>query len=239
VKKYNTQAIVLKSTRFKDADKIFTLYTKDEGKVSAIARGVRKISSRRAGNLDTLNVIKVKIHESKNGFKNIEEVKTLQSFKDLKKDLETSKRAYFILELVHKTIEEGEKDEKIFDLIINTLKILSSQKYDPGIGVIYFEIHFMKELGYQLNLDKCVKCRKNISDSVSKKYGFNISKGGFSCGDCSGSGFPVSEDTVLWMGKIWRGDLTLKDKDLIKDIDNLLKRYIDSKLENRFKSLEI
>ncbi|MFC1700200.1 DNA repair protein RecO [Patescibacteria group bacterium] len=239
MKKYNTQAIVLKSTKFKDADKIFTLYTKNEGKVSAIARGVRKISSRRAGNLDSLNVIKVKIYESSGGFKNIEEVKTLQSFKELKKDLETSKKAYFILELVHKTIEEGEKDEKIYNLILNTLKILSNSKYDSDVGVIYFEIHFMKELGYQLNLEKCVKCQKDLSSSISKKHGFNISKGGFSCGDCSGRGFPVSENLVLWMEKIWKGDLSLKDKDLIKDIDNLLKRYIDAKLENRFKSLEI
>ncbi|MFH1648125.1 MAG: DNA repair protein RecO, partial [Patescibacteria group bacterium] len=162
MKKYNTQAIVLKSTKFRDADKIFTLYTKDEGKISAIARGVRKISSRRAGNLDSLNVISVKISESKGGFKNIDEVKTLQSFKELKKDLETSKRAYFILELVHKTVEEGEKDERLYDLIIRSLKLLSTPRCNPDLAVVYFEIVFMKELGYQLDFENCVKCQKEI-----------------------------------------------------------------------------
>ncbi|MBU1133051.1 DNA repair protein RecO [Patescibacteria group bacterium] len=239
MKKYNTQAIVLKSTKFRDADKIFTLYTKDEGKISAIARGVRKISSRRAGNLDSLNVISVKISESKGGFKNIDEVKTLQSFKELKKDLETSKRAYFILELVHKTVEEGEKDERLYDLIIRSLKLLSTPRCNPDLAVVYFEIVFMKELGYQLDFENCVKCQKEIFSSISRKYAFNISRGGFVCGDCSGSGFPVSEDLVSWMGKIWKGDLKLKEKDLIKEIDSLLKRYIDLKLESRFKSLEI
>lgn len=239
MKKYNTQAIVLKSSKFRDADKIFTLYTKSEGKISAIARGVRKISSRRAGNLDSLNVISVKIIESNGGFKNIEEVKTLQSFRGLKGDFEASKRAYFVLELVHRTVEEGEKDEKLYELIVKALKLLSTPKCDPDLAVIYFEISFMKELGYQLEFEKCIKCQKELSSSTSKKYSFNISRGGFVCGDCSGGGFPVSKDLVSWMGKIFGGNLKLREKDVIKEMDSLLKRYIDLKLENRFKSLEI
>ena len=63
MKKYNTKAIVLKSVKYKDADKIFTLFTKEYGKISAIGRGVRKINSRRSGNLDTLNYVSVGIRK--------------------------------------------------------------------------------------------------------------------------------------------------------------------------------
>ena len=79
MKKYNLRAVVIKSIKYKDADKIFTQFSKEMGKISANARGVRKISSRRAGNLDTLNLVSVAIRTSDNGFNDIEEVKTLES----------------------------------------------------------------------------------------------------------------------------------------------------------------
>jgi len=216
MKKYNTKAIVLKSIRYKDADKIFTLLTKNDGKTSGIARGVRKISSRRGGNLDTLNYIHVKIHESGKGFKNIEEVKTLESFKDIKKDLDLSKKAYYMVELLHKNIEEGHENRRVFKLLLTSLKLLSSgKKYNPDVVVMYFEINLLKELGYQLNLEKCVKCQK-ILDSGGI-YTFNFDLGGFACGNCSKTGLKVSKDLFLNMRKIWKGSLELNDEDIIKE----------------------
>ncbi len=79
MKKYNVRAVVLKSLKYRDSDKIFTLLSKEKGKISAIGRGVRKISSRRNGNLDTLNLISANIHEDRVGFKSIEEVKTIET----------------------------------------------------------------------------------------------------------------------------------------------------------------
>ena len=80
MKKVNTVAVVLKSINYRDSDKIYTLLSKDLGKIPAIARGVRKISSRRAGNLDTLNLVKVGLSEGLGGMRQIDEVSGLNSF---------------------------------------------------------------------------------------------------------------------------------------------------------------
>lgn len=238
MRRYNTEAIVLKSIRYKDADKIFTLLTKDNGTVSAIARGVRKISSRRAGNLDTLNYIHIKIHESDKGFKNIEEVKTLKSFKNIKKDLELSKKAFYMIELLHRNVENGHENRRVFKLLLVCLKLLSgSSKYNPNVVVIFFEINLLKELGYQLNLEKCVKCQKILGGKGI--YTFNFDLGGFMCSNCSNTGLKVSKDLFLDIKKIWRGNLKLNNKLKIEEIKFLLRSYIDDKLENKFKSLEI
>ena len=147
MKKYNVRAVVLKSLKYRDSDKIFTLLSKEKGKISAIGRGVRKISSRRNGNLDTLNLISVSIHEDRVGFKSIEEVKTIESFKNLKKDFGKSVKAYYLIELVHKSIEEDEPVPEVFNLLVKCLKALDKNNYSGDLYISYFEINFIKYWG--------------------------------------------------------------------------------------------
>ena len=105
--KYNTEGIVLKSTNYADKDKIYTILTRDYGKVRVLARGVRKITSRRAGNLDTLNYVSLKLTES-SGFKNLDEAVVLESFRDIKNDLSISMSAYYLAEIVFRSVEEDD-----------------------------------------------------------------------------------------------------------------------------------
>ncbi len=238
MKKYNVRAVVLKSLKYRDSDKIFTLLSKEKGKISAIGRGVRKISSRRNGNLDTLNLISVSIHEDRVGFKSIEEVKTIESFKNLKKDFGKSVKAYYLIELVHKSIEEDEPVPEVFNLLVKCLKALDKNNYSGDLYISYFEINFMKILGYQMGFDKCGICGKKLDDSW-KEYYFNVENGSIECGDCSKIGLSISKGAALALNRISNGKLEKDDQKIFEEIDKILKMYIGRKLENKFKSLEI
>lgn len=238
MKKYNVRAVVLKSLKYRDSDKIFTLLSKEKGKISAIGRGVRKISSRRNGNLDTLNLISVNIHEDRIGFKSIEEVKTIESFKNLKKDFERSLKAYYLIELVHKSIEEGEPVSDVFNLLVKCLKALDKNNYSGDLYISYFEINFMKLLGYQMGFDKCRVCNKKLDDSWENYY-FNIENGSIECNDCSKIGINITKKAALSLNRISGGKLENGDQKIFEEIDRILKMYIGRKLENKFKSLEI
>ena len=148
MKKYNTEAIILRSINYKDKDKIYTLFTDKYGKISAIGRGVRKISSRRGGNLDSLNCVSIKLTESDNGFKNIDEVITIDSFRNVKSNYELGLIAYYFAEFVNKNIEEGLADIRVFKLFKKSLEILDSGMLDTRVVVLFFEIQILKELGY-------------------------------------------------------------------------------------------
>jgi DNA repair protein RecO len=149
VRNYNINGIVLKSINYKDSDKIYSILTREMGKMSVSARGVRKISSKRAGNLDTLNLVSVRIAEDSKGYKHLEEVKTLNSFKDLKKSYELSCLAYYMAELISRNIEEGENSEQVVNLFINCLKVLTDSRADSALVVNHFELGLLKELGYE------------------------------------------------------------------------------------------
>ncbi|HSX39786.1 MAG TPA: DNA repair protein RecO, partial [Candidatus Saccharimonadales bacterium] len=164
--RYNLECIVLKSLNYKDTDKIYTLFSKSKGKITAKANGIRKISSKRAGNMDTLNHVSIAINESASGFKTISEVKGLNSFRNLKKSLEKSAKGYYLSELIHKFSEEGHENSDLYILLLSSLENLNSSQ-DSYAVVVRFEVLLMKYLGYEMYLDKCAYCRRPFSQDWS------------------------------------------------------------------------
>jgi DNA repair protein RecO (recombination protein O) len=174
---FTTEAVVLKNYVYKDMDKIYTFLSKDRGKISGIGKGVRKVSSRRGGNLDTLNLVEVHLNEHKSGQNYITEVKTVESFKEIKQDLELSKKAFYMVELVNRFLYEDEDSEAIFNLLIKALKSLQSGNGELELRVNKFEIKLMQILGYQPPLallkkwkQKIEKKKYNEANSIIKDY---------------------------------------------------------------------
>lgn len=146
---FTTKAVVLKNFVYQDADRIYTFLSRDKGKISGIGKGVRKVSSKRSGNLDTLNLVEVHLNVHKSGQNYITEVKTINSFRAIKEDLELSKKAFYMAELVNKFLYQDENAESIFDLLVKSLKRLEKGNGEISLRINKFEIELMKTLGYQ------------------------------------------------------------------------------------------
>ena len=148
--RYNVEAIVLKHFKYQDLDKIYTLLSKEKGKISVIGKGVRSISSKRSGNLDTLNVVIIHINESTGGQRYLSEAKSLKTFKNIKDDLNLAKNAFYMVELVNKTVLEDENATQIYELLYKALDKLDKDKYPATVTTNIFEIKLMKLLGYEI-----------------------------------------------------------------------------------------
>jgi DNA repair protein RecO (recombination protein O) len=146
---FNTQAVVLKNYQFQDADKIYTLLSKDKGRISVIGKGVRKVTSRRAGNMDTLNNVVVQINKHKSGILYLQEVKTLNTYKKIKVDDNLSSKAFYMVELINRTMQEDEYAQQIYNLLVKALQRLEVDQEEPSLTVNKFEIKLMRLLGYQ------------------------------------------------------------------------------------------
>src|SRR5690606_11362664 len=125
-KVFSSQAFVLGKKNFSDTDKIITLFTRDYGKVYVIAKGIRKLSSRKRGSVEYFNHIKFSAFSGKN-FDILSEVESLTEFAELKSNLRKSTLAYYILELVEKFTREEESPE-LFDLVLGYLEKVNNQK---------------------------------------------------------------------------------------------------------------
>lgn len=226
--------LVLKSVNYKDADKIFTLYSDKEGKFSAIARGVRKISSKRAGSLDRLNLVRLCYYQSPGGHKTITEVKALSSFRRIKDDPGLISTAYKITSFLLRELEEGAGDPRLFSVLKRTLQLLDEGKVSSSAAYAFFVLNFMGALGYSLSLDKCQVCDSKLSKDW-KTCGFNFDKGGLVCGSCLTFEPELSLQAAALMNKLVslnKADFRFftKKSPYLNEVTDFLSEYIDFKL---------
>lgn len=120
----NTEGIILKRINYKDADKILTIYTKDAGKISAIAKGIRKINSKRKSHLELLNRVKIHLIQS-HGMYIVAQTEVIATNPNIRGNLEKTNLAYYITETFDKIIPEQEENEILFSFLTKTLKILN------------------------------------------------------------------------------------------------------------------
>ncbi|NBO17412.1 MAG: DNA repair protein RecO [Proteobacteria bacterium] len=225
------EGLVLKNINFKDSDKIYTIFIRVLGKVSAKARGIRKFSSKRLSSLDSLNLVKVGLvgdHE----LKTITEVILIDSFKNVKQDFNKLKTAIYLIEIVSNYLNESSEYVELFDLLIKCLKRLEETSYSDSRIENFFEYQFLKMIGYELNFYDCVFCKKTILESI--KFNFNFEKGGIVCENCSSSFnfFSNTQKNALFL----LNNLKIQSEMDFVEVDKILKSYINSILPETPKS---
>lgn len=120
-----SEAIVLSRKNYGEADRILTLFTKDYGKITAIARGVRKPKSKKRSSIEVFS--KFKFSGSKFGdFYLVTETDILDSFSSIRRDLKKVTVAYFFLEAINKLTQPEEENKALYNLLVSALEKLSS-----------------------------------------------------------------------------------------------------------------
>ena len=159
---------MLKRKDIGEADRLITLFTKQHGKLSASAKGVRKINSRRAGNLEILNHVKILLHQTK-GLPIVTEAETVADFGQLKKDLKKLSLVYLVFELVDQFLSEEQENSAIFNLLKDTLEALEKSETQEKAKVFAtnFQFKFLLQVGYLPQLHNCVRCNQEIQPETN------------------------------------------------------------------------
>jgi len=229
----NFEGLVLKNINYKDSDKIYTIFVRVLGKVSAKARGIRKFSSKRLSLLDSLNLVRIGL-VGDNELKTITEVVLIDSFKNIKSDLSKLKTSLYLIEIVSSYLNESSEYKDLFDLLIKCLKRLEETSYTDSRIENYFEYQFLKIAGYELNFYHCSFCQNSILDSV--RYNFNFDKGGIVCENCSNSYnfFSNEQKNALYL----INNLKKSDNMDFRELDKILKSFINSVLPDSPKTMK-
>lgn len=112
--KIRSEAFVLSKNYFSEADAVITFFTYDFGKLTFVAKGIKKAKSKKRGNLEIGNYVKFEAARVKNGMPILEELETINFFGEIKKDLAKLSTAYYLLELVSKTSAENQENTDLF-----------------------------------------------------------------------------------------------------------------------------
>ena len=129
---FRAESIVLKHSEWGEADRILTLFTREQGKIKAIAKGVRKIRSRRAGHLEPFTHVSLQLASSKD-MPIVTQAETIESFPALREDLVSIGQASYLIELLDRfTYEEGE-NVALFNLLRSSLERLANPDADKAL----------------------------------------------------------------------------------------------------------
>jgi len=126
-RRFSSEGIILRRRNYSEADRILVIFSKHYGKISIIAKGVRKLKSRKRGSLEIFSQVEFSAARGKN-LDLITEVEMINYFDCLREDLKKVSVAYYFMEVVQKLTQEGEENAKLYSLILETLDDLKTTK---------------------------------------------------------------------------------------------------------------
>jgi DNA repair protein RecO (recombination protein O) len=174
-----TEAVVLRHSDWGEADRLLTLYTRQKGKLRAIAKGVRKINSRKAGHLEPFTLSNLLLAAGRD-FWIVTQAEMVDSFSRIRENLELTGDTAYIVELIDQFTYEAQENRDLYQLLVDTLKRLSSGE-EIFLTTRYFEMRLFDHLGYRPQLFTCVNCGKEIQ---AEDQFFSAEKGGIICPSC-------------------------------------------------------
>lgn len=173
-----TDAFVLKKTVYKESDYIVSLYTKDFGKISTIARNAKKSRRRFGGRLEPFLELRVKYKSGIRKINYMEDISILNTMSNIPGDYDRFKWGTFILEYVENLSEIEEVNQSLYLLLKNTLEKINGN-YNVN-DILRFQYRALKCVGLNPELKVCYKCGNDIKD-----FGYLSSrKGGIVCKAC-------------------------------------------------------
>jgi len=211
-----TEAIVLRSLRYGEADRILHLYTPQRGRVSAIAKGVRRARSRFGGRLEPFFRLRLDLHEGRGELLTVTGAHTVEAYARLRCDARALDAAARACDAVGRLFETGEPHPNVFNLLCRRLSLLdegaavtgasstvtddrssdlrSAGGFSGRAGALAFRLKLMLAAGLAPQLSACASCGER-----EHLVGFSGASGGVVCGACEAVSFPLDPDAYSFM----------------------------------------
>ncbi len=168
---FKTEGIILKRRNLGEADRILTVFSLQKGKISVLAKGVRRITSRRSGNVELLNRVSMYLHPAKT-FLILTEASSLNTFQKIKSDLTLSTYAYHIIELIDKLTAENQENRNLYEHLVEVLRRL--ERKPRQILIRAFEVKILSVLGFIDFSSKTYISTLGVSAQTGKLLGYLI-----------------------------------------------------------------
>jgi DNA repair protein RecO (recombination protein O) len=181
-RRYTTEAIVLSRFDFAEADRILTLITPGGGKLKAIAKGIRRPTSRIGGSLEPFAELRLALAHGRT-FDVVTQVEVVHPWLHLRDDLLSFGTASYLAELADGTLEERHASETVYLLLKRAYEILDAGMA-PARVARWFEMRLADELGVRPEVDRCVECGRLLG--ADERYRWVPPLGGVLCERCPG-----------------------------------------------------
>jgi DNA repair protein RecO (recombination protein O) len=239
---YRDSGVVLRTHKLGEADRIITLLARERGLVRAVAKGVRKTTSRFGGRLEPFMHVDLQLAEGRS-LDIITQVETLNPFaRDLGSNYPAYTAGTAMLETAERLVhEDGEPAVQQVQLLVGALKALVGKRSTPSLILDSYQLRALAVAGFAPSFDACARCGA-VPDSLRGPHrSFHAPSGGILCPDCrvSGSAAP-SPMTVALLAALLVGDwesVEASDDRSRREASGIVAAYLSWHLERGLRSL--
>jgi DNA repair protein RecO (recombination protein O) len=192
---FKTEAVVLRSIRLGEADRVLHLYTEDRGRVGAVAKGVRRVKSRFGGRLEPLSRVKLVLHEGRGDLCTITAADTVHAHASLREQRFAIERATDACDAVLRLFDAAEPNRPAYNLLCHELALLNGDSaLATPAQALAFRMKLLLAAGFVPELAGCAACgeREHLG-------AFSAAAGGVVCPGCEAGSFPMTEEAHRFM----------------------------------------
>lgn len=175
-------AIVLRHVDFRESDRVVTVFSREQGRIAGLARGVRRSVKRFAGRLDLFSEVELHYRVGRGDLFNFENAELISAHLGIRNDLYRIAWAGYISELTEKLFGELEPHPDVYDLLSFTLRYLSDAPSVAEGPMRALELHLLSEAGMQPELMACGVCRATVESE--RVFAFVVARGTVVCEQC-------------------------------------------------------
>jgi DNA repair protein RecO (recombination protein O) len=204
---YTTEAVVLRSFRLGEADRVLHLYTLDRGRVGAVAKGIRKTKSRFGARLEPLSHVELQLHQGSGDLQTVTGVSLLRSHHAAREQPYRLNAGLVAAEAMLRLFPEQEANERAFRALARFLDLLD--ELEPGAGrpqadplVLSFQLKLLWLSGYLPHVTSCADC-----GAETGLAGYSPRAGGAVCDGCANGALPLSREGLLGIEGLLRRPL--------------------------------
>ena len=239
IRSYRDEAVVLRTQKLGEADRIIWLLTSEHGQVRAVAKGVRRTTSKFGARLEPFSVVDIQLHRGRS-LDTIIQVETIASHGEmLASDYELYSRASVIVETADKLSSDGDDGtHQQYLLLVGALHALSHRRHDPALILASYMLRALAIAGWAPSCFDCAVC-----GAEGPHAAFSITEGGAVCDNCRPPGASLpAPDSMELMGALLSGDWESADSTPTwarSEMMGLVSSYTQWHIERRLKSLQL
>jgi DNA repair protein RecO (recombination protein O) len=192
---FETEAVVLRSIRYGEADRVLHLYSRERGRMGAIAKGVRRVGSRFGGRLEPMFRVRLIVHEGRSELVTVTSAETVDAHPGIRERRASLERATQACEAVLRLFDSQEPNPAAYNLLCHELQLLDRRPEAATRGqALAFRVKLLLAAGFAPELAGCASCgeREHLG-------AFSASAGGVVCPGCEAGSFPLDEEAHAFL----------------------------------------
>lgn len=236
---YRDVGVVLRTYKLGEADRIVVVLTESNGKVRAVAKGVRKTMSKFGARLEPMSHVRLLLYKGRE-LDIVSQAESVEPLAPMLADLDRASQGLAVLEAADQLALERDPNPQLYRMVVGVLREIAARHTPMVVPAFYWKL--LAAEGFRPELDACVRCGEDESHPGTELSAFDLNEGGVLCRSCR-SGGPISRDALELMRDILGGRLAealaTPESRATHEVGVLATKAMEHHLERRLRTVAI